>query len=346
MRKSSIANYAQVLRRLLPANIFRPVPARLIWLAVHVAVIVAGTCIVAARLGGWPVSLVLSLLIGHSFAGLAFVGHELLHGAILRQKTPRYVLGWLCFLPFTLSPRLWIAWHNRVHHGHTMLAGVDPDAYPTLEAYHQHRLLRIADYISPARGRILGLGSLLFGFSIQGAHVLVRLARTRSYLSPREHLAAALETLLGLFVWAGLAFFIGLGPFCFAFVVPLIIANVVVMAYILTNHSLSPLTEVNDPLLNTLSVTTPRILSILHLDFGLHVEHHLFPAMSSHNARAVRDALLRLWPERYQTMSLGRALLRLFSTPRVYKDPDTLFDPRSGAEYSTLQPACSSQPGG
>lgn len=337
MIKSSIAHYAQVLRRHLPANIFLPVPWRLAWIALHTAVIAAGICLLVMRVGGWPARLFLSILVGHSFAGLAFVGHELLHGAILRHQILRQLLGWLCFLPFVLSPRLWIAWHNRVHHGHTMLAGVDPDSYPTLDAYRHDRLLRIADHVAPARDRWLGVFSLLIGFSLQSLHILF-VARARRYLSPREHVLALCETLLGILFWLGLAIYAGGVIFLFAFVIPIVIANVLIMAYILTNHSLSPLTEVNDPLLNTLSVTTPRIFSLLHLDFGLHVEHHLFPAMSSRNARAVRAVLLRLWPERYQSMSLMRALGRLFSTPRIYKDPVTLFDPRSGAECSTLLP--------
>jgi hypothetical protein len=37
-------------------------------------------------------------------------------------------------------------------------------------------------------------------------------------------------------------------------------------------------------------------------------------------------------------MPLGRALLALHRTARVYKDPTTLIDPRTGAEYPTLVP--------
>ena len=49
-----------------------------------------------------------------------------------------------------------------------------------------------------------------------------------------------------------------------------------------------PLTEVNDPLANTLSVTAPRWLERLHLQFGYHVEHHLFPMVSGRHAPAIR----------------------------------------------------------
>ena len=89
---------------------------------------------------------------------------------------------------------------------------------------------------------------------------------------------------------------------------PLVIGNLIVISYILTNHSLSPLTEINDPLVNSLSVTLPRVFEKLHLNFGLHVEHHLFPSMSSHYAPLVRDELVRRWPERYQSLPLFTAL--------------------------------------
>jgi fatty acid desaturase len=114
------------------------------------------------------------------------------------------------------------------------------------------------------------------------------------------------------------------------------IGNSIVIAYILTNHSLSPLTAVNDPLLNTLTVTVPRLVAWVHLDFGLHVEHHLFPAMSSKYAPLVRDQLLKLWPDRYQSLPLLTALRKLATTPRVYATDTLLKDPRTGFEAKTL----------
>jgi fatty acid desaturase len=110
------------------------------------------------------------------------------------------------------------------------------------------------------------------------------------------------------------------------------------MAYILTNHSLSPYTETNDPLVNTLSVQVPSWVARMHLQFGLHVEHHLFPAMSSTYAPLVRDAIIARWPERYQSLPLFEALGRLIRTPRVYRSPTTLVDPCTGREEQTLLP--------
>jgi fatty acid desaturase len=261
-----------------------------------------------------------------------------LHGAVVRSPRLRLAIGWLCFLPFTLSPRLWIAWHNRVHHGNTMKHGVDPDAFPTLEEFRGSALLRVTDALSMARGRWAGFLTLLIGFTVQSQHVMWRLSRRQDYLSARERKLAVVEQLLGMAVWAAVAWAVGAHGFVLAFVVPLGIGNAVVMGYIMTNHSLSPQTEVNDPLLNSLTVTAPRALEVLHLHFGLHVEHHLFPAMSSAFAPRVREAILARWPERYQSMPLWRALGLLWSTPRIYKDATTLIEPYRGRQYSTLLP--------
>jgi len=323
-----LAFYARQARPLLPAKAFDAVPSRLIWLAFHCALAALGIVAIAHRWGGpWALP-AWSLLIGHSFAGCAFVGHETLHGAVVRTSWLRNLIGWVCFLPFTLSPRLWIEWHNRTHHGHTMEEGVDPDAYPTLAQYRSQRITRIADYLSFARDRPLGvLFTLAIGFTGQSQQMLWRWSRDPGFIA---------ETLAGFAFWTLLAIKLGGFAFLFAYVLPLMVGNAIVISYILTNHSLNPMTEVNDPLANTLSVDCPRWLARLHLHFGLHVEHHLFPAMSSAYAPLVRDALKAKWPDRYQSMPLFRALRLLMKTPRVYRSPTRLYDPLTGAEAETL----------
>jgi len=127
-------------------------------------------------------------------------------------------------------------------------------------------------------------------------------------------------------------------PFVFVYLLPLVVANGVVMTFIMTNHSLNPLTPVNDPLVNSLSVTLPRALEWLTLDFGYHVEHHLFPSMSTRHGRRVREVLEARFPGRYQSLPLTVAVRRLFDTPRVYRDDLTLVDPPSGRTWPTLLP--------
>jgi len=130
------------------------------------------------------------------------------------------------------------------------------------------------------------------------------------------------------------------GPwnFLFLYVVPLFVANSVIMSYIATNHFLNPLTEINDPLANTLSVTSPRWLEKLHLQFGYHVEHHLFPTLSGRHAPVVRDVLIRLYGDRYLTMPHVRALRLLYTRPKLHDGYDMLVDPRTMTAFDVLAP--------
>ena len=279
----------------------------------------------------------LSLLIGLSFAGLTFVSHEALHGATVRHRATRRVIGWVGFLPFAVSPRLWEAWHNGVHHGHANLPGTDPDTYPTLAEYEASAKVRAGTELALGSGRLRGVTSLLIGFSIQSLHVLVDGPR-RKLLKPREHRIAVAESVVAAALWVALAIAMGPVTFLFAYVLPLFVANTVIMSFILTNHSLNPHTAINDPLINSLSVTLPRGLEWVTQDFGFHVEHHLFPAMSARHGRRVREVLRARYPERYQSETLPNALLALHRTARVYETSTTLVDPRTGHRSETLQP--------
>jgi fatty acid desaturase len=329
--------YAREIRPLLSREEFAPAYSRLAWLPVHLSVIVGGLLMLSAFQLPWFVRLGLSLVMGCSFAGLTFLGHETLHGAVVRSRVLRRTVGWIGFLPFAVSPRLWEAWHNRVHHGHTNQAGTDPDAYPTLVEYRESRVVRAVTGYAPGRERLRGTLSQLIGFSVQSLHMLVD-ARRRKFLSPAEHGRAIAETLLSVAVWAVVAWLVGPWAFLFGYALPLVVANVIVMSFILTNHSLSPLTDVNDPLLNSLSVTGPRWFEWLTLGFGFHVEHHLFPAMSARHHRKLRDILRARWPAQYQSVPILRALRALHRSARVYDTPTTLVDPKTGLRWQTLMP--------
>lgn len=339
MQLSPLSSYVRTIRPELPAEAFAPATSRLLWLPFHLAVI--ATCTVAIASGWLPWALVplASIAIGVGFGGITFLAHETLHGGVVRNKLAKKIVGWIGFAPFVVSPRLWCVWHNREHHAHANQPGLDPDMYPELSTYEQSRLVRlVTDGFSLGARRWTGVLSLMFGFSVQSAQILFAVRRW-GWMSRREHTLAFVESALGVAMWLTVAFLVGPLAFLFVFAIPLVLANFIVMAFILTNHGLSPLTpKVNDVLVNSLSVTLPRPLVFLTLGFGYHVEHHMFPAMSTRHAPLVRDRILAHWPERYQSMPLTSALAALHRTARVYRDQTTLTDPRTGAVWPTLMP--------
>jgi len=340
VRAYPLSFYVREIKPRIASVLATPAASRLLWLPVHVSVIVTAILAIARGWLPWPALPALSLVIGCSFGGLMFLGHETMHGAVLRGRWAwaKPIVGVLCFAPLVVSPRLWCIWHNRVHHGNAQRPGLDPDMYPSLETYRASGLTRFAtDHFAPGGGRWRGLLTLLIGFSGQSLKVLLS-ARSTVQISTRDYRRVIAETALAAALWIALAVAIGPAAFVFAYVLPLLVANVLVMAFIVTNHALSPATEINDPLLGSLSVTVPRWIDWLTLDFGYHVEHHLFPAASARHGRAIRAELARTWPDRYQSMPLGAALLRLFRTGRVYQDAATLSDPRGGGAWPALAP--------
>ncbi|HET9623677.1 MAG TPA: fatty acid desaturase [Kofleriaceae bacterium] len=337
----AVAAYARAVKPHLPASVFEPARSRALWVPVHYAIIAAIAWALATGRVPWPLWPVASIVIGICMAGVTFVGHETLHGGVVRGRAAIRIVGWLGFLPFVVSPQLWMAWHNRVHHNHCGQPGRDPDMYPTLEEYQSRPTARImADYFGVGRRRLVGWSSVLFGFTGQSQQMLWK-ARKLGVLRPNLHRRAIIETLTGVSVWTAVAFLVGPLAFVFVYVLPLIVANTIVMTFIMTNHNLSPIvsgTPVNDPLVNSLSVSLPRVLEWLTLDFGFHAEHHLFPTISTRHGRVVREVLRAKFPERYQSLPLGEAVRRLHHTARVYRDDVTLIDPHTGQTWPVLTP--------
>ena len=331
--------YVHALRPRLSAGALAPATSRLLWLPVHLGIIITATLAIAHHWLPRPTVPLLSLVIGASFAGLMFLGHELLHGGVMRgHKGLQELIGWLCFAPFTLSPKLWIAWHNRTHHAHTNQADIDPDMYPTLTRYHANSAARFSiDNFAIGGHRFRGAFSLLVGFVVQSKQQLLT-GREQNGMSRELHRAAWVETLLAVALWAVVGVLVGPLAFLAVFVAPLVVADIIVMAYILTNHGLSPGTGVNDPLVNSMSVSGPGWLEWLTLGFGYHVEHHVFPGLSARHGGEIRELIRETWPERYHTMGLLPALREMHRTGRVYKDDTTLADPRTGGEWLALAP--------
>ena len=329
--------YARELRPDLPPELFHRRPSRLVWLPAHLAVIAAAATTILGTEVHWGWRLLMSAIIGHSFGCLMFLAHEILHGTVVKNRHVQNWLSGLCMLPYCIGPAHWKAWHNQAHHGHTSVSGTDPDSFGNVTMFMNNRVARFTLTFAPGSGYWRSWLFLGFWFSF---HALVTLFVHSSqydyWPSARRRREIGLFFLMAGF-WAGVLALVGPRHFLFLYLLPMVVANVVQMSYIATNHLLCDETsDVNDPLANSLSVLVPRWLGWLHLNFGNHIEHHIFPYMNPQNSPAVRAAIENRYGARYRRLPILKALQLLYRTPQVHLSQRELVDLNSGAVYRTL----------
>jgi len=139
-----------------------------------------------------------------------------------------------------------------------------------------------------------------------------------------------IESAMMALFWIVLGIWGGFRVALFGIVIPMMIANFILMSYISTNHFLRRLTETNESLLNSMRVRTLKWIDILHLNFSHHVEHHIFSSMNHHFTPLVRKYLVKYAPDLYLAPPHWKAMWYLYKTPRVYLNDHTLIDPFTG----------------
>jgi fatty acid desaturase len=325
-------DYARELEAALPRELFQPVPRRLWWLPAHAVVISAGVLAIV-RADSVALRLVAGVVIGHSLATLGFLGHEILHGSVIRNRFLMLLVGGVCILNWGITPSLWIARHNRLHHQHTNDPFDDPDCFGDEKLYQRSRVHRLLNSFGPGSGTLRSFGFLFFWFTFNFGFIAFFYPLLRRQ---RERWTARVYYLAAHVLWALAAARVA-GGLLWLMLVPAAVSNFVMMIYVATNHALSPLTpNCNDPLMNSLTLRLPAWLQALHLQNNFHVEHHLLPYLNPSHAPEVARKVKASWPDAYQEMGVLSALVMLYRTPRLYRSETVLVDPRSGRTASTL----------
>ncbi|NMD69187.1 acyl-CoA desaturase [Bacillus sp. DNRA2] len=325
--------YAAQIKPHLPQEAFKPVPTRLLGGLAYLIII--SVCMVSISyfdLNVW-LNTLLSLVIGFCFSGIGFLGHEVLHGTVIKNARIRNVIGAICFWPFTTGPLLWRKWHNSTHHVHTQHAEKDPDTWSTAEVILKSPLLR-ALFRMPKLFRSISYCLFLFiNFNTHSTRMFIRFIKE---FKPENRRTVWVQFVFPWLFWIGLIFLIGPVKWCFVYLIPAMIGNFIVSSYIATNHNLNPQTDTNDPLANSLTVTVPKWIDVLHYQFSLHTEHHMFPSMNPKYYPLVQTYIKKMWPERYHEMTYWKAMLTLIRTPRIYLKEKHLIDFQQGKIFGSL----------
>lgn len=324
--------YAARISPHLPKKAFEPVPTRLLGGLTYVLISLSGILAIGfLSLNVWA-NLVIAFVLGLSFAGTAFLGHEILHGTVVKNPFLRNLFGGIALWPLTTGPRLWRKWHNIEHHSNAQDEHNDPDAWATMEKLYNRPFMHWIYKLPQWFRSTVGFSFYTLTFTAHSFRMFTRfIGKFKKENRPMVWLQFILPWLTfgALFWWLGV-------HVIFAYLVPVIIANIILTGYISTNHRLNPLVPVNDPLANSLTVTVPKWVDVLHFNFSYHTEHHLFPGMNPKYYPLVKKHLKEMWPEKYHELPIGTALKALWKTPRVYYKFNDLIDPAQGHLYGSL----------
>jgi fatty acid desaturase len=338
----SQTEYLKVLRPLLPKSAFKQNFNKIFILAINFLILGIGWAI-ARDIDRWTLGylwlyLPLIIIMGNSIIICLFAAHDSMHGSTIKQPVLRYMVSFLALSLLWMPPTLWKSVHNHKHHTETNAIG-DPDRM-YLIGQNDTWGKWIQNLFVPSSGvnwafLVLGMATSWMVHTFR--HLTSILLFNRNdvayvpapvVVSPRKRWTIAIELIaiasLHLAILAILKF--SIIAILLAYILPLGLGYAGVMFYIYTNHFLCPMTDINDPLVNSVSLRMPKIFDLLHFNFSYHTEHHLFPSINSDYYPLVQELLQAHYPESYNLIPVGEAWRLLMKTPRHYRNEVTLTD--------------------
>ncbi|MBW4658005.1 MAG: fatty acid desaturase [Drouetiella hepatica Uher 2000/2452] len=333
-------NRLKTLRSLLPKEAFIPDSGKLVILVINLLIFIAGLTI-ARDLDQWSLGwlwlyLPLAIVMGNSVVVLLFSSHDLLHGSVIKNPRLAHFISLFGLALLWMPPTLWKVVHNQKHHTQTN-AMDDPDRSYLLQQsqtwgkWIQNLVVPSAEVNSFYL--ILGMATAWGTHTFRHLTSVLQINPSGFGPTPIASNANKRKMIAGELLIIALAHFSILAYLKFSFLsillgylMPIWIGYAGVMFYIYTNHFLCPMTEINDPFFNSLSIKVYKFFDLLHFNFSYHTEHHFFPSINSDYYPLLRNLILTHYPNRLNLLTAGDAWQSLLNTPRHYKDQQTLTD--------------------
>lgn len=340
-RKNLITHseYIKKLRPLIPSEAFLPSINKFWILLINMAILLMGWNI-ASYLDQWSwyylwLYIPMALIMANSISVFQFVTHDLLHTNIIKNQQLRWVVSLFGFAMQWVPPTLWKAVHNREHHNKANSLD-DPDRN-YLQTQSNSWCKLIQNFFVPSSN--MSPLFLIIGLTHSwGVYIFRNLSSILLFndglskyppasfqVSSKERRAIAIELLLLIGIHFSILAYLEFNPIkvLLGYFLPIWLGHSIFMYYIFTNHLLCPMTSINDPLVNSLSLRVPKIFDLLHFNFSYHTEHHLFPNMNSDYYPLLQELLKTEYPERFNLLDGNEAWHLLLNTPRFYKDENT-----------------------
>ncbi len=336
------SEYAKKLRPLLPREAFLPDRSKVTILLINLTILLLGWGI-ASQLDRWPVALLwlylpVTLIMGNSVIVLLFSSHDLMHAKIIKNPYGLRIVSLLGLAMLWMPPTLWKNVHNRVHHNKTNALG-DPDRrflyqQPNTWGKWIQNLFAPSQTVNPF-WLMIGMASAWSISTFRNlTSVLIFNSEDVGYVPaafkvcPKERREIALEFLTILIVHVSILSYLHFNLFklVLSYFLPTAIGYAGIIFYVYTNHMLCRMTNINDPLANSISIKVPKLFDLLHLNFSYHAEHHIFPGLNSDYYPLVQDLIKTYYPDSNYILSAKEAWWSLLHTPCHYKDETTFTD--------------------
>lgn len=237
--------------------------------SLYFAAIAACTGGITLQLPYWPL---LMLPQGLLLVFLFTLSHECTHKTPFRSPWINEVAGHFCALAIAL-PFVWFRYYHLAHHKFTN----DPERDPELE--HGGRPETFGQWVLYLSG---------WGYWKGMAQTIWRNAFGQiasPYLPERRHAHMRLEARLLLAIYTAALLSLLVSPLVlWLWIVPLLIGQPALRAYLLAEHGLCP--AVANMLENSRTTFTNRLVRFLAWNMPYHAEHHSFPNVPFHQLPA------------------------------------------------------------
>ncbi|KIC39732.1 fatty acid desaturase [Leisingera sp. ANG-M7] len=238
-------------------------------LALYLAALAACTAGLALQIPFWPLLMVPQ---GILLVFLFTLSHECTHQTPFRSKWLNEAAGHFCAIAIAL-PFVWFRYFHLAHHKYTN----DPQRDPELE--HGGRPGTFGQWLTYLSG---------WGYWRAMAATLWRNAFgtiNAPYLPERRHAHVQLEARALLVLYAAALLSLLASPLVlWLWIVPLLIGQPFLRAYLLAEHGLCP--PVANMLENSRTTFTNRVVRFLAWNMPYHAEHHAFPNVPFHRLPA------------------------------------------------------------
>lgn len=322
MRQTDPESVRKFLRDNLPPEAFNATPGLIAVPIIHLFIVV-GCILSISKTDNYLYFVLLSIVSGHSMFCIANLGHYLSHKSVVKNKYLCYLSEAFVWATNMSSATVWMRAHNNYHHKYT---NGTKDTFRYFSKGEHNKVRKFVHLmISPNRyskyNPLVLLTYLVTHAEYMNAAITNR-TETNSNIVPYlssyregDKIKIYFELAVIALFQVGIYFLIGEDLFKHLIFIgiAIFVSSGVASVYLFTQHSMYNLSDVNDPLRNSTSLTVPKFIDYIHLNVSHHVEHHIFASMSPKYLPIVKELLVKHYRDLYMCVRISDIWGKIFS---------------------------------